>query len=107
MKWYERSEVVSYIIDCYAGIEEHKKRQFIWEQSNGDVVIGNTRAFTDHLAEKFNLPLTSTSWSSVHAALREMGEVLTEYSPRTKKLGTRFHNSEPEVRVLKPASSRR
>lgn len=101
MKWYEKPEVLSYIIDCYQGVDGGK-RQFIWETPEGDVVIGNVRAFTDHVSEKFSLGLTSTEWSAVHEAMRMLGEVVHGYSPRTQVRGGKFKNQEPEVRVLHP-----
>jgi len=96
MKWFELKEVLSYIVDCYVGAEPDRsqravKRQFIWEEPNGDLVIGNTRAFSDHLTAKFGLP-TPTAWMGVHEALSAMGEVLFERAPNFKK---------PEVKVIK------
>jgi hypothetical protein len=110
MRWFERPDILSYIIECYAGTDEgHQggaRRQFIWEQPNGDMVIGNPRAFTDHVAEKFGIQLTPTSWSAVHAALRELGEVARENAPHRPKEGRqRFHNQQPEIRILKKGRS--
>lgn len=99
MKWTEKPPVLSYIIDCYAGVDG-KKRQFIWEEKNGDVVIGNTRAFTDHIAERFSLKLTKTDWSAVHEVLRALGEVVHPYTPRAHVRGGRFKNQEPEIHIL-------
>jgi len=100
MKWFEQKEVLSYIIDSYAGVDGYK-RQFIWEEKSGDVVIGNTRAFTDHLSERFDLHKTSKAWTDVHTALRALGEIVHPYTPRTRVLGKRFKNQEPEVRILR------
>lgn len=106
MRWFERSDVLGYIVNCYQGTEG-RKRQFVWEEPNGDIVIGNTRAFGDHLNTRFNLELTPTSWMAIHEALRAMGEVLHEYSPRTHVRGQRFKNQVPEVRILKRADRRK
>lgn len=103
MKWFEKSEVLSYIIECYAGVDG-RKRQFIWEEPDGTIVIGNSRAFTDHVSVKFSLEKTPTAWSGIHSALRELGEVVGPYSPRTHERGGKFKNQEPEVRVLKRRS---
>lgn len=100
MKWFEKPEVLDYIIECYQGTDG-LKRQFVWEDDQGDVVIGNTRAFTDHVSVKFGLSRTSTSWSAMHEALRMLGEVVHPIGPRVHKRGLRFHNQEPEVRVIK------
>lgn len=102
MKWWERPEIVDYIIDCYEGTDG-SKRQFMWEEPNGDIVIGNSRAFTDHLSQKFKLEIANTSWSGTHMALRSLGEKVHPYSPRVNKHGAKFHNQLPEVRVVKRA----
>jgi len=100
MRWFEQPAVLSYIIDCYAGVEG-VKRQFIWEEPNGDVVIGNTRAFTDHVSARFSLGRTSTSWTDIHEVLRALGEIVHLKAPRARILGKKFHNQEPEIRILK------
>jgi hypothetical protein len=110
LHWVEKPEILSYIIDCYAGVEGsggHRKRQFIWEEQNGDIVIGNARAFTDHVRERFGLRATPTSWAAVHKVLHDLGEVASPYSPRTHIRGGRFRNQEPEVRILKKAAARK
>lgn len=104
MRWFEKPEVLDYIINSYAGIDVvngKSKRQFLWEDENGDTVIGNTRAFTDHLSKKFTLGLTSTEWASLHEAMRALGEVAHVYSPRVNKPGNKFKNQEPEVHVIR------
>jgi hypothetical protein len=101
MRWYEKPEVLDYIVNSYAGVD-HGKRQFIWEDlETKDLLIGNSRAFTDHLSNKFNLDLTSTGWSAVHEALRMLGEVTHEYAPRVNKRGAKFKNQQPETHILK------
>jgi hypothetical protein len=99
MKWFEHKDVLSYIIDSYAGVDG-RKRQFIWEEK-GEILIGNSRAFTDHLNEKFDLHRTNTSWVALHAVLRALGEVVNGYTPRSHVRGGKFKNQEPEVHVLK------
>lgn len=106
MKWTERPDVLSYIVDCYAGTEKARgtrKRQFIWEDEDGDIVIGNSRAFTDHVSHRFSIPLTSTSWAAIHNTLHALGEVVHEMKPRSGVRGGRFKNQEPETRVIKSA----
>lgn len=100
MRWVERPDILTYLVECYAGVEG-KKRQFIWEDVDGNIVIGNSRAFTDHMAWKFHLKKTSTSWVAVHSVLRELGEVVQEHAPRTHFPGKKFRNQEPEIRILK------
>lgn len=109
MRWFEKPEVLSYIVECYAGVEtigRRRVRQFVWEDADRNVVIGNPRAFVDHLSDKFELDLSTTSWSGLHEALRAMGEVAKAYSPRARERGGKFRNQELEVRVLKRGGSR-
>ena len=103
MKWVERPDILSYIIDCYAGVDGNK-RQFIWEEVSGDVVIGNARAFTDHVSERFGLGKANTAWTNVHEALRALGEVVHLKAPRARVLGGKFRNQEPETRIIKKRS---
>jgi hypothetical protein len=56
MRWFEKPEILDYIVEAYQGLDG-RKRQFLWEETNGDLVIGNSRAFADHLSEKFGLQL--------------------------------------------------
>jgi len=100
VKWFEQKDVLSCIVDAYAGFDG-KKRQFIWEEACGDIVIGNTRAFTDFLSERFGLEKSNKAWTDVHHALRELGEVVHTYSPRVHVRGKKFLNQEPEVRVIR------
>jgi len=100
MRWYERPEVLDYIINCYAGMEGNK-RQFLWELPSGDVVIGNSRAFTDHISEKFSMKRTATSWASVHEVLRAVGEVAHSYTPRCHMKGGKFVNQLPDMKVIR------
>ncbi len=103
-RWFEQPEILDYIIEAYAGTVcdgRYIKRQFIWEQPNGDTVIGNTRAFADHLSAKFNLAATPTRWCDLHKLLRSLGESIREQKVRTVKRNGRFHNEEPEIRLLK------
>jgi hypothetical protein len=108
MRWFEKPEILSYIIESYAGCDETRtnrpKRQFIWEDADGNIVLGNGRAFGDHLTEKFGLSADdgATRWIAVHQALRELGEVVGS----TELRGPRQHvhkgkNQEPEIRILR------
>ena len=106
MKWFEKPEVLDYIVSAYQGTDAGK-RQFVWEDEAGDVVIGNARAFTDHVSRKFELGLESTSWSGLHEVMRMLGEVVHPYSPRVRTKGGKFKNQEPEVRVLSRTRSSR
>jgi hypothetical protein len=92
MRWYEKPEVLDYMIECYAGTEG-RKRQFIWETAAGDVVIGNARAFSDHVSDKFGLHLAHTSWSGLHEAMRMLGEVAVNYSPRAHERGGKEYDA--------------
>lgn len=105
MRWYEKPEVLSYIVSAYAGVDKGK-RQFIWEDADGNVLIGNTRAFTDHLAVRFNLSRTETSWTAIHELMRALGEVARTYTARSQKLGKKFVNQLPVTRVIKRRSDK-
>lgn len=100
MKWFEQSDVLSHIIESYAGVDGNK-RQFIWEDLSGDLLIGNSRAFSIHLSEKFGIRNTPTGWMGVHEALRAMGEIVSIHSAKTKHPGKKFKNQEPEARILR------
>lgn len=96
-------DIVAYVCDCYAGVEG-RKRQFIWVDEKKDVVIGNCRAFGDHVAVKFGLDANPTFWMHIHALLRALGEVVQVHAAHSRKRGKKFKNQEPEVRVLRHAS---
>lgn len=107
-RWVEKPEILSYIIDCYQGVEKDngaRKRQFIWETSEGNIVIGNSRAFYIHITEKFGMATQATSWSEIHTVLHELGEIVNEYSPRVNKKGGKFKNQVPETRIIKRKES--
>lgn len=100
-RWFERADVVDYVIDCYAGVDgPRKRRAFVWEEG-GDVLTGNSRAFCDHLARRFEMPECATRWACVHELLRSLGEVAHAYGPRVRVRGQKFKNQEPEIRVLR------
>lgn len=99
MRWYERPEILAYLVNSYAGLEG-RKRQFIWEQ-DGNIVIGNSRAFADHLSQKFGLNLSDRAWMAVHEALRALGEVVELHSKHVRGQGKKFRNQQPEVRVIR------
>jgi hypothetical protein len=101
MRWFEKPEVLDHIIESYAGIDG-RKRQFIWEELSGDTVIGNSRAFADHLRAKFGIAeLGDKSWMAVHEALRALGEVAQVHAPHRAVHGRKFINQRPEVHVIK------
>lgn len=105
-RWYEREDVLAYIIDSYAGVgaspHGNPRREFMWEDpATGDVLLGNARAFADHVSERFALGLRSTAWSGLHEVLRRLGEAVGTYTPRARVRGGRFTNQEPDVRVVR------
>ena len=106
MRWAEKSEILSYIIDAYQGTERAEsngaqKRQFLWEEADGSLVIGNTRAFTDHVRHKFGLPANDRAWYGVHDALQAVGEVIIHRSAHRNHNVTKTRNQEPEVRIIR------
>src|SRR5262245_1109599 len=100
VRWYEKSEIVDYVIECYAGVDAGR-RQFIWEEPNGDIVIGNARAFTDHVGEKFGVAVTPTAWMRVHDVLRALGEIVHAAKHDGSRVGKKFKNQEPHSHVLR------
>lgn len=110
MKWYEEPKLLSYLIDCYVGTERSEsgkeKRQFIWDAENGDLVIGNSKAFTDHLRKKFGLHESKGAWVGIHEVLRALGEVVQIHSQKKEIQGTRFKYPLPEIRILKKKENR-
>lgn len=94
--WLRRADVLAYVIDAYAGVEETRpgimRRLFLWEAGD-EVLMGNAEAFVLHLIDRFDLPLKrSTSHaSSIHRLLRALGEPVNERyqrhggSPASKK----------------------
>lgn len=105
MRWFEKYGVLDYVVECYAGVEG-SRRQFIWEQECGDIVIGNTRAFYDHLATKFDLSKKAHAWMELHVMLHELGEVVRQHQAHRltgEKIG-KFRNQEPKWRVIKRRS---
>jgi len=105
MRWFEKPEVLDYIVNAYQGMDG-RKRQFIWEEPNGDILIGNSRAFADHLSERFGLQLTDKAWMAVHDCLRMLGEIAQVHKPHGEPKGRRFHNQEPEFRILKKGDTK-
>jgi hypothetical protein len=106
VRWFDQSDVLSHLIESYAGVE-NGKRQFIWEQPNGDVVLGNARAFADHLEERFGLPSSPGRWTQLHMALRELGEAVKSIQYHGTRRGQHFKNQEPELRVIRRTQERR
>jgi hypothetical protein len=106
VRWFDRSEILDAIITSYAGVE-NGKRQFIWESENGDVVLGNARAFSDHLEARFGLPKRPGRWTAVHRVLHELGEAVKSINAHPGKKGQHFRNQEPEMRVLRRKRERR
>lgn len=91
-KWTMRPDLVSYVVDAYAGTEPVEgqggakvRRVFIWEEPDGRIEMGNTEAFVIHLGARFGLPLAARDASHIHAMLRTMGErVLPEVKDRRR-----------------------
>ena len=107
MRWYEKPPVLDYIVSCYAGVDQENgrvRRQFIWETNDGDLVIGNSRAFSEHLSQRFGLELKKTAWMCIHELLRALGEVAQTHSPRMHHPGRKFKNQQPRLHVLRRKS---
>lgn len=99
-RWIFRPEIVSYIIDSYAGTEAKegisvKRRVFIWEESK-DIKMGNCEAFVAHLARRYDL--LNPNPSDVHALLRDLGERVLPETPGKQRRGKpgRFKQPDPD-----------
>jgi len=92
-RWAQRDDIISYIVDCYAGTEpkgdhgQARRRVYLWEDPRtGDVMMGNTEAFAEHLRERFDLLQDMrTIAQAVHKLLRELGEVLRPLTTRERR----------------------
>lgn len=108
-RWTHRPEILSYVIDSYAGTEKPEgqgasRRVFIWEDG-AEIKMGNTEAFMLHLCAKFDLILTASSGASLHELLRELGECVQshkEHAPRslTGPSAGKFRQPEPDEWVV-------
>jgi hypothetical protein len=77
--------VQSYIIEHYEGVAldgPKPVRQFMWADRDGEVWIGNSAAFAEHLAERFYFPPKKYDYVSVNSVLIECGERIEEYKNR-------------------------
>lgn len=97
-KWTLRPDVISYIIDAYAGTDEvpdskRKRRVFIWEDGD-EIKMGNCEAFAIHLEAKFELIRVQPS--DLHAMLRELGEVVQAHKPHAPKTAREVKYVPPE-----------
>jgi hypothetical protein len=99
---FTRPEVVSYIIECYAGVDtipgmKKSRRVFLWYLPNGEVHMGNIEAFTIHVGEKFGfIDVRPSDASNIHRILRELGERIQIHSPHSAKKRTNTGQSWPE-----------
>jgi hypothetical protein len=103
--WIQRPDIAEYIIDCYAGTEQHgrggPRRVFVWKTTESK--MGNAEAFALHLIEKFGLIRTTRAVTvQICALLVELGERM---KPDTPKVATglqtgRFREPEPEEWVI-------
>lgn len=87
--WMKRPDILSYIIDCYAGLEPTEgggpsRRVFLWEDGS-NVMMGNTEAFLQHLERQFELIPHRGGASMMHALLRELGEAAQQHKPHAPR----------------------
>ncbi len=110
-KWLTSPEILFYIIDSYAGIEEPRdgrrgvgRRVFLWEEE-GVIKMGNTEAFVEHLGRKYSRSLKTHYASVLHQTLRELGEPVAthaKHAPRrsdSPRCG-RFTQPKPDAWVV-------
>lgn len=99
-KTLSRTEIVDLIIDAYQGTNTKGAREFMWEREDGNVVIGNTRAFADFLGRKFGVAVTPESAHSIHSILRRLGEVTKPYEKRGGHTASQYRTPEPQERIV-------
>jgi hypothetical protein len=94
-------KVQSYIIEHYEGITEDgpkPQRQFMWADSEGEVWIGNSAAFAEHLAERFRFESRKYDYVSVNSVLLDCGERIEEYQRRAQ---TGYRTGQEPVTAIK------
>ena len=83
---WAQEEVVDYVLDSYAGVEENDKgrlkRLFLYADDEGEVWIGNSAAFAEHCAEIFGFELLTYDYVSLNRILIEVGERVMEEKKR-------------------------
>jgi hypothetical protein len=109
--WKVRWDIISYVVDCYAGTEEKDgaklnqfatRRMFLW-QEGGEVRLGNIEAFTVHVQSKFDLYCVTARCltTRINRVLLDMGERIydskTHAAPQVFGLTKR---PEPEYTVV-------
>lgn len=80
-----KPEVVDCIIEGYVGVDRINgklRRQFIWEESDGEVWIGNIAAFAEHVCKKFDREHNDYDYVNVNSILLKLGERVREEAPR-------------------------
>jgi hypothetical protein len=91
-------KIQSYILECYEGTETsatclRPTRLFMWADTEGEVWIGNSVAFAEHLAERFFFAPKKYDYVSVNSILIDAGERVERYKQR-EQTGERT-NQEP------------
>jgi hypothetical protein len=75
---WSNPRVIDYVLDSYGGTEEGARgqirRMFLWEDSSGEVWIGNSAAFAEHCAYRFNFELRPYDYVIINKILIEVGE---------------------------------
>lgn len=85
-QFWTRPDVTAYVISCYQGTEGSGRKQhraFIWEDVKSNTLfIGNTAAFTEHLAERYGVALTKWSFTIVNTILIRAGQRVRDWAKR-------------------------
>jgi hypothetical protein len=91
---FKREDIVYYIIDSYAGIEENEmgiaRRMFLWMENEDDVWFGNIAAFAEHLAQRFDFELLKYDYVAINNVLLGCGERLKDFEKRSQDGSQRF-----------------
>jgi hypothetical protein len=102
--WARRPDIISYVIDCYAGTDvvegnSVKRRVYVWEDGD-EIKMGNTEAFAEHLEKKYELLRVSPS--ALHTMLRELGETVVLHKPHAPHIrrGTGYKTPDPDEWVI-------
>ena len=107
---YSSWEVQAYVLECYAGVEEMPDRvvplrQFIWEEADGSIWIGNSTAFAEHVARRFSFPALPYDFWHVNNILLQAGERIRPRTSRTPRGRTGPYIPEPSARQVQRRES--
>jgi hypothetical protein len=102
--------VVSYVLDCYEGVElverasgvRQRVRQFMWAEADGEVWIGNSAAFAEHVARRFRYEHKTYDYVAINSILIDAGERILD---RVERTATGARADQPPLQPQKERAS--